>query len=126
VELLRAGLEKYGRDWVKISSLIPGRTREQVKNKGIALPPDSMAGQRIITGKWRPSEVESLRSGIDKYGHDWVKISGLIPGRTREQVKNKVRSTVFRSHKHEPDPRQSTNSSFALASLARSRRASAS
>ena len=40
--------------------------------------------------RWKNDEIAALRKGIEDYGRDWVKISKMIPSRTREQVKNKV------------------------------------
>eukprot|EP00520_Triparma_pacifica_P001501 CAMPEP_0118662094 /NCGR_PEP_ID=MMETSP0785-20121206/16636_1 /TAXON_ID=91992 /ORGANISM="Bolidomonas pacifica, Strain CCMP 1866" /LENGTH=549 /DNA_ID=CAMNT_0006555591 /DNA_START=208 /DNA_END=1857 /DNA_ORIENTATION=- len=90
---LRSGIAAYGRDWAKISYLIPSRSREQVKNKGYALILEDETPNKL-TGHWKIEELDALRGGIIKYGSDWQSIAKGIPSRSWSQVVRKGKHMI--------------------------------
>jgi hypothetical protein len=75
-----------GKDWNAISSLVPGRTRNQCSDRwhNVLRPNIYQANQR--TCKWAEDEDSKLKEAVKTHGgKNWGAISALIPGRTRTQ-----------------------------------------
>jgi hypothetical protein len=81
---------EYKKDWVAISALIPGRTRNQCGNRWRdVLDPsiDRATGRNV---KWTEDEGSKLKDAVQTYGgKDWGAISALVPGRTKKQCRNR-------------------------------------
>jgi hypothetical protein len=78
--------KKYRKDWVAITALVPGRTRDQCRKRwyGVLDPNIGIVNGRM--GRWRVDEDSKLTSTIQMHdGKDWVAAVALIPGRTRSQ-----------------------------------------
>ncbi|KAK9719611.1 hypothetical protein K7432_004713 [Basidiobolus ranarum] len=86
---LLKGVNKYGRDWVKIVKDIPGRTCKHALTRY-----DKYINPNTNHGKWTPEEDALLLKGYQKYGRSWTKISESIPGRTRYQLQKRYDSRL--------------------------------
>jgi hypothetical protein len=79
-----------GKDWAAIAALVPGRTNKQcssrwhdVLNPDIAL----LAGR---AGSWIEGEDLKLKKSVQMHGgKDWAAIAVLVPGRTKDQCRNR-------------------------------------
>ncbi|KAI8851626.1 Homeodomain-like protein [Chytridium lagenaria] len=70
--------------WQKIAEIIPGRTGVQcIARYQEALDPE------IRKGKWNVEEDALLKKGLRLHGKGWVKIAGLIRGRTQRQCRTR-------------------------------------
>ncbi|KAJ3215691.1 hypothetical protein HDU67_010402 [Dinochytrium kinnereticum] len=70
--------------WQRIAERIPGRTAVQcIARYQEALDPE------IRKGKWSADEDMALRKGLKTHGKSWVKIAGMIRGRTQRQCRTR-------------------------------------
>jgi myb proto-oncogene protein len=88
---LTDAVEKYnGKNWVAISALVPGRTRNQCCNRWhhtLHLKSDETNARK---GTWTTEENFKLKDAVEKHnGKDWAAISALVPGRTKKQCREK-------------------------------------
>jgi myb proto-oncogene protein len=78
--------KEYKVDWVAISALVPGRTRNQCGSRWrVLLDPnvDRVTGR---TGTWTAVEDIKLKDAVKLHnGKDWCAISALVAGRTKQQ-----------------------------------------
>jgi hypothetical protein len=78
--------KEYKTDWVAISALVPGRTRNQCRGrwKNALNPSIDQANGR--TGAWSEDEDSELKDAVQTHGgKDWDAIAALVLGRTRGQ-----------------------------------------
>jgi hypothetical protein len=75
-----AGVREIGKDWLRVATLVPGRTNDQCCRRWIhKLNPD------IKSGKWTEEEDEKLTDAVTQFGSNWGQVSALVPGRTNAQ-----------------------------------------
>jgi hypothetical protein len=78
-----------GKDWAAIAVLVPGRTKKQCCNRWKSvLDPSIDRTPPGRTGKWTLDEDNKLEDAVQRHGDkykDWVAISALVPGRTKNQ-----------------------------------------
>jgi hypothetical protein len=73
---------KYGKDWVAVAALVPGRANMQCRARWH----DSLdPGVERAMGKWTAEEDAKLVDAVKKHGNKWVPIAAIIPGRTNMQ-----------------------------------------
>jgi hypothetical protein len=88
--------EEYRPDWVAISKLVPGRTKNQCWQRWHNVF-ESKSDETIVrVGKrWTKEEDDKLKDAIEKHnGKNWAAISALVPGRTKTQCKNRWHSAL--------------------------------
>jgi hypothetical protein len=84
---LKDAVQKHdGKNWAAISSMVPGRTRQQCLNRWR----NALHSKRDETterkGKWTTEEDSTLKDAVEKHnGKNWAAISELVPGRTNRQ-----------------------------------------
>lgn len=78
--------QKYPDNWAKISENLESHDKEDCRLRYIKV--NSM----YRAGKWTDHEIELLTKYHRLYGNKWKLISSKIPGRTPDQVKDKVRT----------------------------------
>jgi uncharacterized FlgJ-related protein len=83
-------VKKYGKDWVAVSKLVPGRTNEQCRHRWVG----ALNVPNGKKGKWTPAEDAKLTEVVKKYGKDWVAAAKLVPGRTPKQCRNRWVNTL--------------------------------
>lgn len=84
-EMLKKWVHKYGteRKWSAISSLIPGRTGKQCRERWMNhLRPD------IKKGSWTVDEEYEIAKQHSNVGSQWSRIARSLPGRTENNIKN--------------------------------------
>jgi len=99
LSMLKQAMIQHGRDWVKISSLIPTRTREQVKNKGSALCVHAETQERK-EGNWTTEEVKMLEAELEKCGFDRNLLREItrISTRSWDQISRKAKSLISKKN----------------------------
>ena len=94
-KLLKDLVERYGdSDWTLISTLMPGRNRRQCKDRW-----EQHLSPSANNKPWTAEEETLLKSLVDQYGNDWVKIARMFDGRPLPQVRNKWRTLKRRIEK---------------------------
>jgi hypothetical protein len=87
--------KKFGKnfmtDWVAITALVPGRTRQQCHRRwwdSLDSNIDPTTGRK---GKrWTANEDKRLKNAVPAQGvKNWKEIASLVPGRTKEQCHNR-------------------------------------
>jgi len=104
---------RLGNKWAQISQLLPGRSRNQVKNRwyqrlqnsGLEKQIQSSSAQKTreqvrsrdnghlgsssVTNPWTETEDSILIQVQSRLGNKWARIAQLLPGRSGDQVKNR-------------------------------------
>jgi hypothetical protein len=86
--LLKAAVQQYGKDWVKVSKLVPSRTNGQCLQRwSRSLKPG------LNKGKWSISEDMQLLALVRAVGDgddvDWVAVSDKLTTRTSKQIRER-------------------------------------
>jgi hypothetical protein len=83
--------KEFKTDWVKIATLVPGRTRRQCHCRWKdALDPNIDRIPPGRTGKWKEDEDSKLKDAVQTHaGKNWEKVATLVPGRTKEQCSSR-------------------------------------
>jgi hypothetical protein len=76
-----------GKSWDEIAVLVPGRTHKQCQTRWHRVLVDSDV--RMATGTWNTDESDKLKNVRIHDGKGWEAIAHLVPGRTREQCRDK-------------------------------------
>ncbi|SCW02174.1 LAFE_0F00606g1_1 [Lachancea fermentati] len=90
-EQLMKSYEKWGAQWLKISSEIPGRTEDQCAKRYIEVL-DPSTKDRLRS--WSLEEDLSLISKVKKYGTRWRKISTEMESRPSLTCRNRWRKII--------------------------------
>jgi myb proto-oncogene protein len=107
---LTEAVKKYGTDWVKVATLVHGRSNHQCRHRW-TYTLDPTIGKSA--GKlWTPEEDAKLTEAVKKHGTDWVAVAALVPGRTNKLCRNRWVMTldpdrVSNKVEEDPDRRQS-------------------
>jgi hypothetical protein len=81
------GVEKHGKKWVAVATLVPGRTNDQCRERWINTV-DPANGKS--EGKWTPEEDAKLTEGVEKHGKAcWVTVAAMVTGRTNDQCRQR-------------------------------------
>jgi hypothetical protein len=80
-------VEKHGKDWVAVATLVPGRTDKQCRERWICTLDPATAGK--TAGQWKPEEDAKLTKAVKKHGKNWVAIATLVPSRTDRQCRSR-------------------------------------
>jgi hypothetical protein len=93
---LKHAVQTHGdKDWVAISALVPGRTREQCRCRWRDNLDPSIDRANKRTGKWTEYEDSKLRDAVQRHGgNDWGAIAALVPGRTRKQCRSRWKNNL--------------------------------
>ena len=77
------------RNWTKLAALLPGRIGKQCRERWRNhLDPSNNKSP------WTPEEDAMLIKYHEMYGNQWVKIAGLMKGRSDNSIKNRWNSTL--------------------------------
>jgi hypothetical protein len=84
---LTDAVEKHnGKDWVAISSLVPGRTKHQCYRRWHGILDSKKNETTARKGQWTKQDDGKLTDAVEKYnGKNWAAISELVQGRTGKQ-----------------------------------------
>jgi hypothetical protein len=83
--LLTEAVQKYGRKWVPVAAVVPGRTNPQCRSRWLRHL-DPASGKK---GRWTPEEDAILIEAVRKLGTDFTAVASLIPGRTNERCRDR-------------------------------------
>jgi hypothetical protein len=88
---LKAAVQKHGgKSWNAITSLVPGRTKEQCNSRWRNALDPSIDRTNGRTGKWEEDEDIKLKAAVKTHGgKSWDEIAALIPGRTKIQCNSR-------------------------------------
>jgi hypothetical protein len=89
---LTDAIRNYGKDWVAVAPMVPGRTNLQCRQRWVYLNP-SVDRTPESTGFWTPEEDAKLIEGLQKHGKNWVAVAELVPGRTNGQCRKRWQVT---------------------------------
>jgi myb proto-oncogene protein len=78
---LTKAVKKYGKDWVAVATLPPGRTNAQCYHRWVG-PLNLSNGKK---GTWTQEEDAKLTDAVKKHGKDWVAVAELVSSRTNAQ-----------------------------------------
>jgi hypothetical protein len=84
---LKDAVQRHGdKDWIAISTLVPGRTPRQCWNRWHVVLNPSIDRTNRRMGKWTADEVKKLKDAVQTNGgKNWGAIAALVPGRTKTQ-----------------------------------------
>jgi hypothetical protein len=90
-EKLKDAVQTHGgKDWIAITALVPGRTRNQCKRRWKDVLDPNIALTAGRTGKWTPDEDDKLKDTVERHGgKNWDEITALVPGRSQKQCRNR-------------------------------------
>jgi hypothetical protein len=84
-----------GKNWNKISAMVPGRTKLQCSNRWCYALDPSIALTAGSTGAWIEDEDLKLKAAVQKHGgKNWNKIAVMVPGRTVKQCSKRWHHTL--------------------------------
>jgi hypothetical protein len=80
-----------GKNWTAITTLVPGRTKEQCYQRWHdVLDPSIDRTAPVRTGKWTEDEDLKLQYSVQMHGgKDWAAIAVMVPGRTKQQCNSR-------------------------------------
>jgi hypothetical protein len=88
---LKEAVQKHGRKWVAVATLVPGRTNLQCRDRWVNTV-DHAFGKK---GKWTPEEDATLTEAVYKHGKDcWAVVAKLVIGRTDKQCRRRWVDTL--------------------------------
>lgn len=97
-EALTQAVQKYSSKnvlpWNRIAQHIPNRTGIQCQARWTeALDPT------VRKGRWKKEEDDMLREGVARFGCCWIRVSGMIHGRTQRQCRTRWNQIKSRKEK---------------------------
>jgi S-ribosylhomocysteine lyase LuxS involved in autoinducer biosynthesis len=82
---LTKAVKKYGKNWVTVAAMVPGRKNRQCHSRWVqTLDPANMK-----KGPWTPEEDATLMEAMKKHGKEWAAIAAMVPGRTNQQCRHR-------------------------------------
>jgi S-ribosylhomocysteine lyase LuxS involved in autoinducer biosynthesis len=78
-------MQKHGKNWVAVATLVPGRTDLQCRTRWTHTL--DTAGK--TAGRWKPEEDTKLIDAVKKYGENWVAVAAMVPGQTDAQCRSR-------------------------------------
>jgi uncharacterized protein (DUF2237 family) len=80
----------HGKNWNRISALVPGRTKSQCRCRWKDVLDSSIDRASGRTGTWTDDEDTKLKDAAQAHGgKNWDAIAALVPGRTKVQCYNR-------------------------------------
>mmetsp|Transcript_17629 Transcript_17629/g.21708 ORF Transcript_17629/g.21708 Transcript_17629/m.21708 type:complete len:440 (-) Transcript_17629:219-1538(-) len=89
--------KKLGNRWVKLASMLPGRTENSVKTRFKSIT-------RAMKRMWRADEDSKVTQLYNEMGSRWLEIAAQLPGRTPNGVKMRCRHLLSRHAGKSPEP----------------------
>jgi hypothetical protein len=87
VSKLRDAIKTHGaKNWVTVATLVPGRTKQQCRDRWKDALDPSIDRANGSTGKWAEDEDSKLKDAVQTHsGKNWDAIAALVQGRTKKQ-----------------------------------------
>jgi hypothetical protein len=83
--MLTDAVKKLGQDWVRVATLVPGRTNIQCWSRWCKHLDPNVDRTTPCPGMWTLAEDRKLIAGVREVGNDWVRVAAMVPGRTNMQ-----------------------------------------
>jgi myb proto-oncogene protein len=83
---LTEAVEKHGKAWAAVAAMVPDRTNNQCCQRWTNTV-DPANGKK--KGQWTAEEDAKLTEAVKTHGTYWVAVSTMVPGRTREQCRQR-------------------------------------
>jgi hypothetical protein len=93
---LKAAVQMHGgKDWLRIATLVSGRTRIQCRSRWYNFLNPSITLSAGRAGKWTEDEDIELKAAVQMHGgKDWLRIATLVSGRTKIQCRSRWRNAL--------------------------------
>ncbi|CAK71980.1 unnamed protein product (macronuclear) [Paramecium tetraurelia] len=98
-KILLESYAEFGRQWIKISQKLPGRTSKQVRDRYV-----NQINPTINHDHWTDEEDEIILEEFKQGGARWAIISKKLNNRSENQVKNRFYYTILKKYKGEQHP----------------------
>jgi myb proto-oncogene protein len=88
--------QQYILDWAEIAALVPGRTEKQCRDRWkYASKPDGDRATELKSSRWTAVEDSKLKDAVQTHGgNNWAVFAVLVPGRTKQQCRNRWRDVL--------------------------------
>ena len=107
--LLKAAVDRHGRDWVSVSRDVGSKTNQQCRLKvakevaaGRMQEPGGKRKRERAQESWSQAELVQLKAAVDRHGRDWAAVSRDVGSKTRQQCINKVKWDVIAGRMQKP------------------------
>lgn len=81
-ERLRLAVAAYGKSWVEVSLLVPGRSSDQCREHWL-----ERANPDLSKGKWTDEDDQALLDAVDAVGKNWKDVAEYLDnGRSENMV----------------------------------------
>ncbi|CAD8086213.1 unnamed protein product [Paramecium sonneborni] len=98
-EILIDAYKEFGKQWIKISKKLPGRTSKQVRDRYV-----NQIDPSITHEEWSTEEDRIILEEYKKGGAKWAVISKMLKNRSENQVKNRFYYTILKKYQGEQHP----------------------
>ncbi|CAD8180220.1 unnamed protein product [Paramecium octaurelia] len=98
-QILREAYKEFGRQWIKISQKLPGRTSKQVRDRYV-----NQIDPTITHDEWSAEEDKIILEEYNKGGAKWAIIAKMLRNRSENQVKNRFYYTIQKKYSGEKHP----------------------
>jgi hypothetical protein len=108
-EKLAEAVTQLGKDWAKVTELVPGRTREQCRRRWVHYFDPTTNQTSARSGKWTPEEDAKLTEAVTELGNDWAAVAAMVPGRVNTQCRSRWGREFGRRHQNRKMDRTQNN-----------------
>ncbi|CAD8172393.1 unnamed protein product [Paramecium octaurelia] len=98
-QILIEAYKEFGRQWIKISERLPGRTSKQVRDRYV-----NQIDPSITHEEWSKEEDRIILEEYNKGGARWAVIAKMLKNRSENQVKNRFYYTILKKYQGEQHP----------------------
>jgi hypothetical protein len=88
---LTSALQRYGgKNWKAAAALLPGRTKNECKNRWNDVSKNSIDQVAVRSGTWTEAEDDKLKDAVHRHSRrDWSVIATMVPGRSKSQCRGR-------------------------------------
>jgi hypothetical protein len=103
-QMLISAVKRYGiSSWVKIGSMVPGRSSKQCRERWLG-----QLSPGVVKTNWTTDEDHRLLGAHLLHGNKWTTIAEMLPGRSAISIKNRwnwlVRHQLPQRYSEQPPP----------------------
>ncbi|CAD8174945.1 unnamed protein product [Paramecium pentaurelia] len=98
-QILIDAFKEFGRQWIKISQRLPGRTSKQVRDRYV-----NQIDPSITHNEWSTEEDKIILEEYNKGGAKWAIIAKILKNRSENQVKNRFYYTILKKYQGKQHP----------------------
>ncbi|CAD8084653.1 unnamed protein product [Paramecium sonneborni] len=98
-QILIDAYKEFGRQWIRISQKLAGRTSKQVRDRYV-----NQIDPSITHEEWSLDEDRIILEEYKKGGAKWAVIAKMLKNRSENQVKNRFYYTILKKYQGEQHP----------------------